>query len=602
MLQTLDQMFTPAPPVVATGRTWADIPAFLEAEVAAGAPSSSRKRARRAAKALLRARRLSPENAPIRLDWFDRTFPPDGWDHSMSFEHGTWRDYLYRVRPVLERMTGADVEKKAMRDVRDDWSEAGEHLGGLDMFATSAGVQRLIPIRSTLTNAARRGGLGTRDIDDARFRDLYEEARGGEKRSMRSASALLATLWSSEPSTRRWFPHPITPIEAPGPFRYEVPPQLEAEIEHLVEMASRKRYIRVKDEYERTSDGTRTTYRTTLNAVTDALIAVGRLRRDANGLAAVLDDPDALDEVVGHVVRRVEDGGIVARSATSLMRRLPIILDRNGIDSARLREAMSEVDELREDATKAGMTKRAMGLCRKLIENRSFRNRFLLAHARPRRVAQDILDAAEAEERDLTSKETEIVIRHGVVACFCAFEVGGAPVRVSNFLEAPYGVPEAWIWEKGKGFEVAIPGARTKNGEEIRFGMRPTAEKWCDTLFWFLTRVRPLMLKDGQTGEIRPSPWFVPMLSDSARPCPYETFRGWFVKIMRDVVEAPCLPHNYRHGQASLLYHNYPDRIGWIARRLGDTEATVVLCYAWVHKEKAMAEGQNLISDMINRH
>ena len=602
MLHTLDQMFAPAPPVVATGRTWVAIPAFLEAEVAAGASSSSRDKARSAVRGLLRARRLAPENAPICLDWFDRTFPPDGWDHAMSFEHGTWHDYIYRVRPVLERMTGADVARKATRELEDDWSAAGEHLGGLDMFNNSCGVQRLIPIRSTLTNAARREGLRTRDIEDARFRDLYEKAGKGEKRSLRSASALLATIWSSEPSTRMWFPHPITPIVAEGPFRYEVPPQLEAEIDHLVEMASRKRYIRVKDAYEYVSDGTRTNFRTTLNAVTDALIATGRLRRDANGLAAVLDDPDALDEVVGHVVRRVEKGGIVARSATSLMRRLPIILDRNGIASAQIREAMNEVDELREDATKAGMSKPAMRLCRKLIETRSFRNRFLLAHARPRRVAQDILDAAEAEQRDLTTKETELVIRHGVVACFCAFEVGGAPVRVSNFLEMPYGVPEAWIWRKGNGFEVAIPGAHTKNREEIRFAMRPTAEKWCDTLTWFLTRVRPLMLKDGKTGEIRSSPWFVPMLSDSARPCPYETFHGWFVKIMRDVVKAPCLPHNYRHGQASLLYHNYPDRLGWIARRLGDTEATVVLCYAWVHQEKAMAEGQNLISDLINRN
>ena len=230
MLHTLDQMFAPAPPVVATGRTWVAIPAFLEAEVAAGASSSSRDKARSAVRGLLRARRLAPENAPVCLDWFDRTFPPDGWDHAMSFEHGTWRDYIYRVRPVLERMTGADVARKATRELEDDWSEAGEHLGGLDMFSNSGGGQSLIPILSTLTNAARREGLRTRDIDDARFRDLYEKAGKGEKRSLRSASALLATIRSSEPSTRMWFPHPITPIEAPGPFRYEVPPQLEAEI------------------------------------------------------------------------------------------------------------------------------------------------------------------------------------------------------------------------------------------------------------------------------------------------------------------------------------------------------------------------------------
>jgi hypothetical protein len=33
--------------------------------------------------------------------------------------------------------------------------------------------------------------------------------------------------------------------------------------------------------------------------------------------------------------------------------------------------------------------------------------------------------------------------------------------------------------------------------------------------------------------------------------------------------------------------------------RLGDTQDTVIRYYAWVHEEKAMAEGQRLISEMI---
>ena len=106
--------------------------------------------------------------------------------------------------------------------------------------------------------------------------------------------------------------------------------------------------------------------------------------------------------------------------------------------------------------------------------------------------------------------------------------------------------------------------------------MEPDQHKWCDTVAWYLRDIRPLILTNPKTGEISPSPWLVPMLSDPARPCPYETFHLWFVKIMRDVVKVPCLPHNFRHGQASLLYHKYPDRLPWIARRLGDTEATVV--------------------------
>lgn len=601
MLHTLDQMFSSAQIVVPAGRTWVAIPGFLKAEVMAGAPSSSRKKARSAVNGLLKARKLSPENAPINLDWFDRTFPLDGWDTTMPFQPDTWLDYIYRVRPILERMTGADLEKKALRNLKDDWTELGTELGEFERFKKFGGAQSLIPINNTLAMAARRVCLRTSDIDQVRLQGLHDAAHKAEKRSVRSASVLIAELQSTTSEIWKWFPHPITAIEAEGGFQYEVPTQLEAEVEAFVETASRKRYIRVKKKYDYVSDGTRTNFQTTMHAVIDGLVRVGRLRRDGNGFACVLEDADALDDLVNHMVERVEKGEIVARSATSLMRRLPIILDRNGIDSTHLRAAMSEVDELQQDATKSGMPVSAKRLCRKLIENRAFRNRFLLAHARPRQVAQAALDAAKAEGRELTAKERSVAISHGVVAAFCALEVGGAPLRVDNFLSMPYGAVDAWIYRKGKGFEVTVPAEHTKNKEEIKFEMQPTEHKWSDTIAWYLAHIRPLILKDPQTGELRASQWFVPMLSDPTRRCPYETFHDWFVRIMRDVVKVPCLPHNYRHGQASLLYHNYPHRIGWIARRLGDTEATVVLCYAWVHIQKAMVEGQNLVSDLITK-
>ena len=111
--------------------------------------------------------------------------------------------------------------------------------------------------------------------------------------------------------------------------------------------------------------------------------------------------------------------------------------------------------------------------------------------------------------------------------------------------------------------------------------------------------VRGPVVTDPDTGETAASQWLIPMLSDAGRPCPYETFHGWFVRIMRDVVGIRCTPHNYRHGQASLLYHRHPSRIGWIAVRLGDKQDTVLRHYAWVHAEKAMAEGQRLIAELI---
>ncbi len=598
MLQTLDSMFASAMPVAPRTRTWLGIPAFVNAEVEAGGSRSSATKIKSAANGLLRAVGLTPENAPLDLDWFDRTFPVDGWDPaSMSLEQATYADYRNRVRPVIERMTGAHLVKKALRDRADDWAECAAYLKGLDAFS-SLKAKRLVPITSTLTNAARLAGLRTVDIDDAKLVELHQEAKKGAKGSLMRASKLIAHLQATNSEILAWFPRPITPIEPEDLRRYEVPPQLRAEIEDFVEKASRKKYLRLKNTYEYVSEGTRINYRTTLHATIDALVATGRLRRDANGFASVLEDPEALDDLVTHMVARVEDGDITARHATSLMARLPVILDRNGIDATHLRGTIREVEELRYDAKKAGMPETAKKLCRKLIESRRYRNKFLLAHAAPRLVAQSILDGVGG--RALTDEERRLVVSHGVVALFCAVESGGAPIRVENFLGALYGVGNAWVTRKGKGFQFVIPAAKVKNKKEIRFEMQPSMHKWCETVGWYLDHIRPLLLpKDPNTGEILSCRWLVPMLSDPSRQCPYETFHGWFVRIMRDVVGVPCLPHNYRHGKASLLYHRYPHRLANIAQQLGDEEKTVIEFYAWVHKQKAMAEGQLLVADLI---
>jgi hypothetical protein len=598
MLQPLDIMFDSATPVAPPTRTWASIPRFLDAEVQAGHSRSSRTKIRSAVNTLLKVVGTSPENAPIDLAWFDRTFPEKGWDPTtMDIEKGTYNDYRNRVRPLIERMIGASAVKKALRSVEDDWKACGTYLGGLEEFS-GLKAKRLIPLKSTLTNAARRAGLRTVDVDNATLLEMHAEEKKGAKDSLVRVSKLIAGLQATTAGILAWFPHPITPIEPESLRRYEVPPQLRTEIEDIVEKAAQKKYIRVKNKYEYVSEGTRINYRTTMHAAIDALLTVGRLRRNANGFASILEDPEALDDLVNHMVSRVEDGDITARHATSLMARLPVILDRNGIDSGHLRAAIKDVDELRHDAKKAGMPVSAMRLCRKLIESRSYRNKFLLAHAKPRLVAQSILDAAHG--RALTDEERRLAVSHGVVALFCAIEAGGAPIRVENFLECLYGVPTAWATREGTGFGFVIPAEKVKNKKAIRFKMKPNMHKWCDTVAWYLDHIRPLLLpKDPETGEVLPCRWLVPMLSDPSRHCPYETFHGWFVRIMRDVVGVPCLPHNYRHGKASMLYHRYPHRLAHIAQQLGDTEATVVGSYAWVHQEKAMEEGQQLVCDLI---
>ena len=602
MLQTLNQMaIAIAKAVPVPHRTWAAIPEFLDGRVTAGASKSSVAKIRSATNGLLKAKGITAGNALVNLEWFDRMFPVDGWDPTvMSFEQATYQDYRNRVRPTLEEMLGVSEEKKYIRAAVDMWDEAAVEFERLDTIKGRNSSQKMIPIRSTLTMAARRASLGPGDLDQSAFMELHDDAKKSERTSLRSASRMISEGQKKSTAIARMFPHPIQPITVTGPFRYAVPAHFATEVDEFVERAARIRYIRAKKVHEYVKDRTRTGLKTTLHAVIDGLVATGHLDPHSNSFALVLEDPLALEDFLGHIVDRIGEDGITARHATTLVGRLPAILDRNGIESRVLREMIKEVEELGHYSDKAGMPDKTKRLCRTLIEKRKFRNNFLLAHARPRRIAQDLLDTAAQEGRGLTRGERLQVIRHGTVALFCAIEIGGAPVRVENVLEMPFGGDDAWMWLDGKDVRVVIPGNFVKNGKEIRFEMQPGPHKFAETVRWYIDNIRPLILTDPDTGMTIPSPWLVPMLSASDRPCPYETFHGWFLRIMRDVVGVPCTPHNYRHGQASLLYHRYPERIGWIAVRLGDTQETVIRHYAWVHTEKAMAEGQRLISEMID--
>lgn len=609
MLVPLDDMITPTPMAPTSNRTWAAIPGFLAAEIAAGESRSGRKRIETAATTLLSSIGVSPENAPLDLDWFDRRFPVGGWDPTLiSVSQPTYEDYRNRVRPVIERMCQRALPPARPLVYNDGWDDLCAYLAGLPRFRASAQKKRLIPIRHTLVNAARRAGVRRIDLDQETLRRFYGNAKKGEVGSLRRASALIHDLQSTLPGFDRWLPHPITPLAADRANHYNVPAHFAEEIDAFIEHAARKKFIRAKKLWTYVKKGTRRNFRTALHAAIDALITTGHLARDAGTFRPALADADALLAIVSHTAARVEAGAVSARQASNIMRVLPALLDRNGLCSAQLREDIADVDELSVTPKKAGMPERIKRFCRQVIVDRAFRNRLLLSHARPRLVAQALLDGARAEARRVTENERRAIIRHGTIALFCAIENGGAPLRVENVLEMPYGGPGAWIRPKGEGYLVVVPATRTKNGREIRFEMQPDKHKWCQTVTWFLDHVRPLIIAgpvstwapDVTVPAVGASPWLIPMLTDPDRPCPYESFGGWYGRIMRDVVGVPCTPHNHRHAQASLLYHRHPGKIRWIAERLGDTEETVVQCYAWVHAELAMAEGQRMLSDLVD--
>lgn len=586
MLRTIHQLVTlqDAPD---TGRDWREI--ISSCGQNPEERTAAQKKLSGSVSLLLRIAGLAPEQAHLNLDWFDRRFPRSP-KFPLPVKLKTYKDARHRVRPAIRRLTIGSTGCKT--DGWDSLSDLIYKLLGGDRKAAVA----MIPLRSTLTKAARARGLQPSGLTQNALVEIHDAMlSSGERSSVRKASRLLSSLQACLPEVAAKLPHPLHPVQPKATPTYLVPLQMAHEIAALEETAAHKLYVAIVDARETLADGTRTNMNISLRALVDGLIRSGQLDPEADTFRPLLTDETALEAALGIIIERVRKKEIVARHAATLVRQLPSIFDKNGIPSAELRAMIAKYREFRLPRSEEAMTARTKHFCQSLIEDRHHRQRFLCAHKILRQKASNVIVSARRRGKELSPPQKRQVIRMGTVALFCAIETGGAPIRVRNALGMRYGNSDAWLRPTETGFRATIPAGCVKNGREITFKITKGPNAFAETISWYLHVVRPLILEetDGK------SDWLVPMLSDPLRPCCYETFLDWFERLMRDEVELPCTPHNFRHGQASLLYYEHPAHLDTIAQRLGNTRRTVLKHYAWVHQERAMIEGQMLLTGMI---
>lgn len=551
--------------------------------------TATHKKLMSALRLLLRLVDLAPEHATLDLGWFDRMFPRAP-KFPLPVKLSTYREARHRVRPVIRRLTiGATPHKS------DGWDSLCKIIHKLISEERAADLL-MIPLRSTLTKAARARGIQPSSLTQDALAEIHDAmSSSSERLSIRNASHLLSHAKAASWEVAARLSPSICPIRPKETSRYFVPAQLEHEINSLVKKASRKQYIEVTGEYETVAAGTRIGMVTSLRALVDSFIQSDRLDPNANSFRPLLSDKEALKAALRVYVKRVREEDIASRHAATLVRRLPIVFDRNGISSSELRNLIGGVPEFKLPPADKTMTPETIKFCRALIEQPIHRQQFLNAHCILKKKADDIITMACSRDQKLSKSQKRKVIQMGTVALFCAIETGGAPVRVRNVLGMQHGASGAWIRSTVDGFRVTIPEGHVKNARGINFTIAYGPNAFAETVSWYLDVVRPLILEDAD-GK---SEWLVPMLSDPSRQCCYETFLDWFERLMRDEVELPCTPHNYRHGQASLLYHAHPEHLDTIAQRLGNTPNTVLKHYAWIHEELSMIEGQKLLTDLI---
>lgn len=590
---------------------------LLEAEIEAGHPSSPRRRAQCALRSLLRVHKLFPHTAELNLEHFDRLFPLTGWNPAImpTMTQATYLDYRKRARGGVKRALGISQRKSELRTRVDGWSNAVRWLINLPEFKSRRFV--LSPIESTLTRLARGRGFQPGDITQKTLLTLYADALSSERKSLRNAARIIERLQDNEATVdgvRSFFPDPITAIRTSPRREHVIPSHFQIEIDMMVEISTRVKHSRIRKQWTYLSEKTRDSHRKVMRAIINALIVVDRLHPSSNTIRNALSDSESILEALSYILSRVDRAEIKASTSATLIAYLPPILERNEIYIPNLRKEINAIPEFELSIKSSQMGVKTQDLCRALIERLDMRADFLLSHAPLRREAESILRLAKNEKRGLSRSERTRVRQLGAAALFCAIECGGAPIRVENFLETTVNVPDAWLTLKSKDeFRLVVPANKVKNKKPIDAPIPASKERYHDTVRWFLDRVRPHFFRDDSSKSRHEDnmhenaakivalqcPWLLPGVKNPRENLGYTTFLGWFQKHMRDIVGIACDPHNFRHGQASLLYYEYPERIDLISARLGDDIDTVVIYYAWIHNEMLMRDGQKALVALI---
>lgn len=549
-------------------------------------------------------------NVPVKscradLADFERRFPLDGFDpdwHNSEDAYLTWRR---RAQGSLGAALGVAEKRRKQRHVCDDWTHLVEALKPYTKNHPTRWVvapQKLIAIEQ-FAQTCRQYERQPQSIDCAFMLEL-ETHYGGNKRWNHRRAAIRMDEWRAIPEVADLLPpRPIGFDKADWKKPIDVPTQFMAEIEPWVLATTQADWDPVDKEF--TSDHreharvARCAFRTYLrsavsNAAIDAIAP--------SCLPAFLDHEAARAVLSDLIARTKRPKGMDRLSPRTIRKYLKVIVQVLGAadhEPEILVQALNANRVLSAGAkAEKRMTPENQKFCERLVERKDHRVKFLGSFLWLRRAAEEILDAAKAEARGLTPRERSRVCLLGMCAAFAALEIAGAPLRIVNVLNAHMFGDDAWIRvpDKGNGpIKVHIPAEFTKAGvEAIRFQIKPNKYQGHDTILWFVRRIRPLIpAADGNC-------FFLPSPRKPGAPVSDKWFREEFKAAMRSIVGLPACPHQFRHGQASLLLNKHPGEVVVIAKRTGHSVGTLLRFYAFLDAIKAMERGQDMMLGLMD--
>lgn len=543
---------------------------------------------------------------PADLDWFDERFPLKGFDTrwwKTNKAYGLWRR---RVQAALRAFLGIHAEQAKLRAQQDQWSELFAAIQPLT--AGRVGVSaRWHPMKlealKTFALVARKFGWQPRDLNVERAAQIDEAFKGNKCDANRRCLARLDDL-RAFPEV---LPHlPVQPIGYSPEYRRQVrkglPSPWEDQLQGWVSAITTAGWDPVtethSDEHKKHAHVMKSALRMFLGIATD-LDLVSPTQTD---LAPLMSNASAVTRIAGAMLARKDlprkDGHLEPRTSRKYLKLLRQVREHLGHDNSEL-ELILANNKIAREGKKAEdeMTPKNRRFCESVVEQMHLRRRFLGSFRTLRDAAQDILNGAVAEDRKLTKSEIIEARTLGACAAFCALEIGGAPVRIENAMLLTCVGTDAQIRIPKKGkkpIQVVIPKELTKNKVQIEFSIRSNKFGYFDTIRWYLEEIRPLF------PHADSSRYLFPAVTTPGAPMSPSWFGAQFSTLMRTIVELPMTPHQFRHGQVSILLDKYPNEIAVIAKRIGDTLETVRKNYSWLNALKLVERGQDLLVGLID--
>lgn len=526
-------------------------------------------------------------------------FDPRHWPSDRQYKD--WRRCL---QAALRKFLGVHDERARLRAVEDDWTllcdamdPAPEEGRASKWHYTKLGALRSFSL------VARKHGWQPRDLTLVQARMLEEQSLGTEREANLRALKLLDEL-RAFPEALPFLPsEPIGFQRAPcqshaAPLR----PDWEEEIAEYATNITRTGWDPITKKHADTHEGQAKTIRSALRKTVRIGLEADLFGPDGPSLHEILADEEMVTDLAAGMLAchlKVKTEGYLApRTSRHYLQALDQVRRHLGIDSDRLDQILANNEVARKGAeAEQSMTPKNRRFCEGLIHNGALRKRFLFSYLTLRAACEAILDLAAKENRTLTRRELNEVRSLGACACFAAIEIGGAPIRVGNAMALTCRGADAQIRIPAKGrkpIQVLIPENLTKNGRESKFPIKPDHLGYYDTIIWYMSVIRPLSPGHQASPYLFPSP-----RKTGVHRAPRH-FAEIFANHMRAVVDLPMTPHQMRHGQTSLLLNRHPNEIATIAKRIDDTEATLLRTYAFVDAIRLVERGQDLIVELMN--